>query len=1267
MNARRSIARCLTAAIAAMGLLTLGSVAGPTGATAAPRTGVETPAADVVATGPAPITQRGPSTVTADALPTVQLDSGVAWAQVMVGNTVYVGGSFSNARPANAAVGTNLTPRANLLAYDVTTGDLVSSWAPSVNGTVKSLAKSPDGRRIYVGGSFTQANGQTRWNFAAFDAITGQLVAGFSSAVGGSYIQSIVTVDNVVYVGGLLGAGNGVARKNLMAFNTNGQLLGWAPTTDLQVDTMVRAPGTNKLIVGGRFGQVNGQPQRGLVALDLTDGTIQPWAAPNTVVDGTSVGPQRGQAGIWSLTSDANAVYGTGWVFADKATGNLEGAFSAEPNSGAIRWIADCHGDHYGIYSDGTNIYSTSHEHACETMGGYPQKDPAPGNMRNATAMTAAAKGTLLRSQNVNNIYADWSGWPAPAAINWYPDWYTGTATGQGQAGWTVTGNGQYVVVGGEFPGVNQRGQYGLVRFASNPDGGAKQAPRLSGDAWVPVVSSVREGVVNLSITSNWDRDDLNLTYQVTRVGTAKPVAATEAKSSFWNQPTLSFSDKGLTAGQTYSYLVKATDGDGNSAVSKTVSVTVSAASFSNYASAVIDDGASLYWRLPGGVGSVTDYAGSTPGVARTGVTQTSPGAIVGDPDPASSVDGTVDGLISGSRPSPVSPSFSVEMWFKTTTNRGGKLVGYGSAAVSSSSSYDRHIYMSNDGRLTFGTYAGSTQTITSPSQYNDGTWHHVVATQAPTGMQMYVDGVSVGSNPASMAQDYTGYWRVGGDNLNGWPLQPTSQWFSGSVDEFAVYPTALSAASVKTHFDLGSGAQPPSAAFTTTVNDLSVGVDGSTSTVSPGRTLVSYAWDFGDSTPSIAGATANHVYAKPGSYTVTLGVTDNTGLVGTTTKTVVIKAPHTAPVAVVSQSVNGLTVKLDGTGSEASDGATINSYDWSFGDGETSTLAKPTHAYTQPGSYVVKLSVKDSAGATSSIATVTVTVTHADPAASFTASAQALSVSVDASASAASDAASLTYSWNWGDGTANGSGKAATHEYASEGNKTIVLTITDSFGAQAQTSRNVSLTAQVVIAQDNFSRSVVSGWGTADVGGAWTGIADASVSNGTGLISIAKSQTRTMSLASVNAQDSVSRFSVSLDKVPDGGGVHVNYMVHKSSAGGYRLKLRYGATGVVNVGLAKVVGDTETLVANKALPGFTQLAGSTLQVRLETSSTSGSTTVRARVWVDGQAEPATWFLSATQAEPSLQAGGSVGFSFYGSGSMTNGPTVIKLDDLDVR
>ena len=1214
---------------------------------------------------PPAIEQRTPQTVvTADALPTVQLDSGIVWSQDTIGDIVYAGGSFSNTRPAGAAQGQSLTPRSNLLAYNVRTGQLVNSWAPTVNGVVKVVKASPDGKRIYVGGTFNNASGSTRWNLAAFDATTGALISGFNAAVGGAYVNALAVTNSTVYVGGLISAGNGVARKNLMAFNSSGQLLGWAPTTDLQVDSMVMAPKSSNVVVAGRFSTVNEVTQRGLAALDPVSGAIMPWTAPSVVINGMGAGGNKGKAGIWSITADSEAVYGTGWVYADVATGNLEGTFAADGATGDIRWIADCHGDHYGVFSDGTTVYTTSHEHSCDSMGGYPQKDPSPGNMRNATAVTAAAKGTLARAGVVNNIYKDWSGWPSAAAINWYPDWYTGTASGQGQAGWSITGNKDFISVGGEFPGVNGQGQYGLVRFAKVPATGAKQGPRLSGDAWALTGLSARGGAVRLSIPANWDRDDLNLKYEVTRIGRAEPVAVLDQKSSFWRLPTMTFTDTGLTPGSTVSYRVKAIDGDGNSATSKTISVQVSDKVLSKYADAVIDDGAGLFYPLGSGSSTTPDLAGTIDGVVGTGVSFTGTSAIVGDTDKSATFDGTSNGLVRTSVQVPTTPSFSTELWFRTDTTQGGKLAGYGNSPTDSSGNYDRHIYMTNGGNVVFGTYPGYTATITSPNAYNNNAWHHVVATQDASGMKLFIDGSLIGTDGASTAQSYGGYWRIGGDNLNGWPNQPSSQWFKGSIDEFAVYTDALTAGQVRAHHDLGTGAFPPKAAFDATVADLSVSFDASGTVVSEGRTIQSYSWDFGDGSDPSADPTPVHEYDEAGEYTVKLTVTDNTGATGTISKNVTPKAAHVAPVAVIKNVATSLSVAFDGTDSQTSDGATISSYEWNFGDDSTSTNSKPTHKYAQSGTYDVSLKVTDSQGAASQVVTKQVTVEHADPVAAFTVSATDLKVAVDASTSTASDDATLSYKWSWGDSTGTDTGRTATHTYGSAGTYDIELTVTDSLGGTKKLTKSVAVSDVTYVARDTFNRTVASGWGTADVGGAWSGTTSYSVSNGAGQIAVDKTQTRNISLP-VSAAHSDSRFTVTLDKVPDAN-VHMNYVVHKSSAGDLRVKLRY-LNGTVNVGLAKMVGTTETLLTNKNLPGYTQSAGSKLNVRLQVIQNGTSTTLQSKVWPAGTDEPGTWTVTASNADSALQGAGQIGFSTYGAGTLTNGPVKVSIDDLTVR
>lgn len=152
-----------------------------------------------------------------------------------------------------------------------------------------------------------------------------------------------------------------------------------------------------------------------------------------------------------------------------------------------------------------------------------------------------------------------------------------------------------------------------------------------------------------------------------------------------------------------------------------------------------------------------------------------------------------------------VGTSYTVETWFKTNTTRGGKLIGFGNNTDRTSGTNDKNIYMTNAGRLVFGTYNGSPRTISTGllDIYNDNKWHHVAATQGPGGMTLYVDGQNKGTLNVANSTQYTGYWHVGGDNLANWPTRPTSNFFAGQIDETAVYPTVLTQAQVKNHFDL--------------------------------------------------------------------------------------------------------------------------------------------------------------------------------------------------------------------------------------------------------------------------------------------------------------------------------------------------------------------------------------------------------------------------------------------------------------------------------
>ena len=167
-----------------------------------------------------------PATVAADALPTVQ-QNGVVWSAVIVGNTAYATGSFTETWPAGTSnTAANWTPRNNLLAFDITTGNLITSFNHSLNAQGLTITASPDGSRLYVGGDFTAVDGQTRNHIAAFDTATGALATTFRPSLSAQVAALAATQHHGLRRRQLLQATAGIPRTRLAAFNAaDGTLL----------------------------------------------------------------------------------------------------------------------------------------------------------------------------------------------------------------------------------------------------------------------------------------------------------------------------------------------------------------------------------------------------------------------------------------------------------------------------------------------------------------------------------------------------------------------------------------------------------------------------------------------------------------------------------------------------------------------------------------------------------------------------------------------------------------------------------------------------------------------------------------------------------------------------------------------------------------------------------------------------------------------------------------------------------------------------------
>ncbi len=1057
-----------------------------------------------------------PATVSADALPTVQVD-GVVWTQTVIGNTVYAGGRFTTARPAGAAPGVSTTPRGNLLAYDIRTGALVTSFAPVLNGQVLGLAGSPDGSRLYVAGEFTTANGVNRYRVAAFNTATGALITTFAPQLD-FRARALAVTNTTVYVGGAFNTANGNARTRLAAFQaSNGALLPWAPAANAQVLAMVMAPDQSKVIVGGQFTQISGNDAYGMGALDPVTGAVLPWAANQVVRDAQT------QGAIYSLSTDGTKIYGTGYSY-NLAEANMEGNFAADPATGNIVWIADCHGDHYSNFPVNGVVYTVGHAHYCGNIGGFPQTNPWTFN--HALALSAEPTG-IVKPDPMG--YPSFAGQPAPSLLTWFPRFEIGNVTGQNQAAWNVSGNKDYVVMGGEFPRVNGVAQQGLVRFATRALAPNQQTPVLKGATFLPSVASLTTGTVRVAWQANWDRDNELLTYKLIRnSNAAAPVFETTARSTFWDRPTMGFTDRNLVPGQRYTYRLSVTDGTGNTVLGDNVAVTVaSSGSLSTYAQTVLDDGAATYWRLNESSGNTAfDWVGFNDGLLGTDVTRGAGGAIIGDGNTATSFNGT-DAAQSATRTSQPGPdNYTLEAWVKTTSTSGGKIIGFGDNPSGNSGAYDRHIYMTNSGRIVYGVYNNGFHAVGGPTAYNDGEWHHVVATLGSGGMVLYVDAKRVGRDSGTTAgHPYSGYWRLGGDNLNGWPDQPSSFNFQGAVDEVAIYDSALTSTQVGKHYtDSGRS-------LTTGVRPADV-YGGTIFDASP-----DFYWRMGEASGSVAeDTTANDV---DGMYTGGTSLGSTGGVAGTSNTAVTLDGTNGLVSSVLGMPApNGYSEelwfkttttsggKLIGFGSEQIAGS--GSYDrhvYMFDDGRLrfGAYQDGLHMIDTPESYNdgdwhylvatqgaagMKLYVDGLlvgtdpqptavnyagywrvggdttwggnssnyfAGTVDEVAIYSSVLSGSDvadhfvkgggslpnvaPTAEFTSEIEHLDVDFDASESADSDGTVDSYAWDFGDGDL-GSGKTPSHHYALAGDYSVTLVVTDNDGDTGSMSHQVTVTA---------------------------------------------------------------------------------------------------------------------------------------------------------------------------------------------------------------
>ena len=717
--------------------------------------------------------------------------NGAVSAITVANGIVYLGGDFTSVRPPGAAAGTGEVARSYLAAFNASTGALITSFNHTVNAAVKVLSTSADGQTVYVGGDFTTVDGTTRNRIAAFTASSGALTSWNPNANG--RVSGIAASASTVYVGGSFSTIGGRTERRVAALNpgTGAALAGFTTTPDNVVYQIALTPQSDKLYLVGAFLSVNGDTTYHAVA------TVNPATGATLPMPAASVIPPKTDACI--VEAKSVKTDNTGAYIGVEGTGGgcFDGTFAVNSADGSLRWQSMCLGATQAVQPIGDILYTGSHSHDCSAdMAADPDAFPEIGWGKGLSRhlLSRTTSGGLLAS------------------------WYANTNGGPGGVGLgprVMASDGSQLFVGGEFTTVNGLTQQGFARFS--PATGDLTAPARPA---TPSAVALPGGQVAVYVQAPLDVDDTDVTVRIYRDGGSTPIYTSPVHALFWRDPVVSYLDTGLPLGSTHTYTADAVETFGSNVgqrSSASRSVTVVNTASGAYEAAVDQDNPSIFWRYGENAGPVVADSGAShvAGVSQGTVSYGQAGAVSGST--AITTDGAT-GFLATSQQLPGPTSYSVETWFKTTSTTGGKLIGFGdrqggydfSGNPALSGSYDKQVYMTADGHLKFGVWVGFADTITSGNAYNDGQWHHVVATQGGNGLNMFVDGAKVAHDGQTNNQPFSGYWRVGGDNLGGWP-DASGLFFNGSIDETAVYDHALNLGAVQSHYAASGRTPPPS------------------------------------------------------------------------------------------------------------------------------------------------------------------------------------------------------------------------------------------------------------------------------------------------------------------------------------------------------------------------------------------------------------------------------------------------------------------------
>jgi len=221
---------------------------------------------------------------------------------------------------------------------------------------------------------------------------------------------------------------------------------------------------------------------------------------------------------------------------------------------------------------------------------------------------------------------------------------------------------------------------------------------------------------------------------------------------------------------------------------------------------------------------------------------------------------------------------------------------------------------------------------------------------------------------------------------------------------------------------------------------------------------IVGWSWSFGDGNVSQQ-QNPSHFYPASGNYNVTLVVTSDEGCIDSISKQFNVYPLPTPNFSYLNGCV-GSPINFSNTSSTLV--GTISSWQWSFGDGSTSTIQNPAHSYNTPGVYPVNLVVTTSGGCRDSIVKQ-ITISPV-PVADFTSTQACRGLPVNFTSNSSVPGGVLS-SWNWDFGNSQTSTlQNPTMNFGSATTYNVSLIVTSSFGCTDTVVKPVTVYPKPVV-----------------------------------------------------------------------------------------------------------------------------------------------------------------------------------------------------------